>query len=289
MEDARDSLSFYARPAGMTALPAPEPLPARIEDMFAIAAGVMIHRFWGRAYGETFTPEREAQAQTRSAREMIAAIKAIDVAPLHTPRPPSQRFVGVCRHFTVLTAALLRAQRIPARARCGFATYFGDQRVDHWVVEYWDGARWKLGDSQLDAVQLEAIKADFDPLDVPRDRFLVAGDAWNLCREGGDDPDRYGIMDMHGLWFVAGNVVRDLAALNNAEMLPWDVWGLMTEPGESMPPETLARLDRAAALCSAPDDNLPALRALHAEPGFRLPGAVMNVQTGRLEPSGAPA
>ena len=35
---------------------------------------------------------------------------------------------------------------------------------------------------------------------------------------------KYGIFDLRGLWFVAGNVMRDFAALNNMEMLPWDVW-----------------------------------------------------------------
>jgi hypothetical protein len=32
---------------------------------------------------------------------------------------------------------------------------------------------------------------------------------------------------MHGLWFSAGNLVRDIAALNNRETLPWDFWGAM--------------------------------------------------------------
>jgi hypothetical protein len=30
---------------------------------------------------------------------------------------------------------------------------------------------------------------------------------------------------MRGLWFVAGNLLRDAAALNNMGMLPWDAWG----------------------------------------------------------------
>jgi hypothetical protein len=32
---------------------------------------------------------------------------------------------------------------------------------------------------------------------------------------------------MWGQWFIEGNVVRDLAALNKVEMLPWDGWGIM--------------------------------------------------------------
>ena len=30
---------------------------------------------------------------------------------------------------------------------------------------------------------------------------------------------------MRGLWFIAGNLIRDAAALNNMETLPWDVGG----------------------------------------------------------------
>jgi hypothetical protein len=42
--------------------------------------------------------------------------------------------------------------------------------------------RWILVDAQLDAVQRETFKPGFDPLDVPRDGFIVAGDAWRQCR-----------------------------------------------------------------------------------------------------------
>ena len=69
-------------------------------------------------------------------------------------------------------------------------------------------------------------------LDVPRDQFLVAGDAWQLCRAGKADPMDFGILDLFGWWMIAGNVVRDLAALNNREMLPWDCWGPMPRPDE---------------------------------------------------------
>ncbi|MFD8394927.1 hypothetical protein ACFV2N_38505 [Streptomyces sp. NPDC059680] len=39
-----------------------------------------------------------------------------------------------------------------ARARCGFATYFVEQRgLDHWITEYWhtDQARWVRTDSEI--------------------------------------------------------------------------------------------------------------------------------------------
>ena len=150
---------------------------------------------------------------------MLDRILALDPRPLSDPRPPERRFVGNCRHFTVLLCAFLRAHGASARARCGFGAYFEPAEfVDHWVGEVWDEARgsWRLVDAQLDAPQRESHRIIFDPLDVPRTQFLVGGDAWQRCRQGSADPQRFGILDMHGLWFVLQNLVRDLAARRQA-------------------------------------------------------------------------
>ena len=87
-------------------------------------------------------------------------------------------------------------------------------------------------DAQLDARQREA-RIPFDPLDVPRTQFLVAGEAWQRCRSGREEPERFGILDLRGLWFVRGNLVRDLSARAKPELLPWDGWGLMAKREES--------------------------------------------------------
>ncbi len=76
------------------------------------------------------------------------------------------------------------------------------------------GGDWS---TQLDAFQCAELKIAFDPLDVPRDQFIVGGQAWKLCRSGQADPDQFGIFDMHGLWFVRGDFLRDVAALNKTE------------------------------------------------------------------------
>jgi hypothetical protein len=79
-----------------------------------------------------------------------------------------------------------------------------------------------LVDAQLDAVQRRTFQVDFDPLDVPRDGFIIAGDARQMCRAGRAEPNRFGFshVGMSGLWVIAGNVLRDLASLNRMEMLP---------------------------------------------------------------------
>ncbi|MRS05477.1 hypothetical protein EG832_20020 [bacterium] len=79
----------------------------------------------------------------------------------------------------------------------------------------------------MDELQCGKLKINFDPLDVPRDQFIVGGKAWQMCRSGEQDPDKFGIFEMNGLGFVRGNLVRDAASLNKMEMLPWDCWGII--------------------------------------------------------------
>jgi hypothetical protein len=275
-------------PGPMTALPGgwAEPIGDGVASVFAQVQGLLMHQFWAAAYGETLDGTRAGQSHLRSTAEMLAAVKAIDSAPLDIARPPARRLIGVCRHFTVLAVALLRRQGIPARSRCGFGYYFDGKPVDHWVVEYWDedAVAWKLGDPQLDATQLAAIKADFDPLDVPRGYFLVAGAAWRRCRAERDDAMNYGILDMHGLWFIAGNLVRDIAALAGCELLPWDVWGGMFEEAETPDAALLAALDEAAEISVDPDARFDRLRELAGrDPRFQVPPQVTNALTHRLE------
>jgi hypothetical protein len=190
---------------------------------------------------------------------------------------------GVCRHFSVMLCAILRAQGVAARARCGFGAYFTpDKFEDHWVCEYWNAgqARWILVDAQLDAVQRKLFRPDFDPFDVPRNRFIVAGDAWRMCRAGRAEPDRFGLSHVSGLsgmWFIAGNVLRDLASLNRMELLPWDVWGLMQmNDAGLLDGEKGALLDRVAALTLVGDAALPEVRANYEDDRLRVPAMVFN-------------
>jgi hypothetical protein len=281
------SLDFWRAPTGLSDPGAQgklfDDLPRDVAGLARVVQGLLVHEHMTDAYGVTLMPERRGESHIRPVDALLAAIAAHDPRPLTTTREPKDRHVCVCRSFTLLFVAVLRHQGVPARARCGFGLYFDGTPVDHWVVEYWDGAAWKLGDAQLDAVQRAALKLSFDPLDVPRDAFLVAGEAWRRCRAGEADPMTFGIMDMHGLWFVAGNLVRDIAALNNMEMLPWDVWGAMWEPGQEPAPETLAVLDAAAPLSLDPDPHFDEIRALYERPEWRVPARVFNAVAQRVD------
>jgi hypothetical protein len=276
---------FYSRPGRMTEPGAQatafEGLPHGLGDAAKIVQGFMLHEHWAPAYRQNLTPERRAESQLRSTERILAHTFAKNPQPLTSDRPLYQRTVGVCRHFTVVTVALLRRQGIPARARCGFGAYFNKGKFeDHWVTEYWDGTRWKLADTQIDAAQRAILSLDMNLFDVPRDRFVIAGDAWLQCRSGRADPGAFGIFEMRGLWFIAGNVIRDFAALNNMEMLPWDNWGAMTGPDKPLTDETNALLDRVAALTLDPDAHFDELRALYeSDSRLHVPAQVFNIAT----------
>lgn len=130
-------------------------------------------------------------------------------------------------------------------------------------------------DAQLDDLQCEVLQIKFDPCDVPRDQFLTGGRAWQLCRAGEADPDSLGIFDMHGLWFVRGDLLRDLASLNKIELLPWDCWGLIEGEDQDITADAMALLDRVAALTLAGDEAFTEMRSVYrSDERLRVPPVI---------------
>jgi hypothetical protein len=232
--------AYYAEPGPMTSLrlspAAAAGLPSDPLGLCAVARGVIVHEFLATSlYGVEIPPARADEVETRPAAAIVETIQDLDARPLVQSRPPERRMFGNCRQFSTLSCALLRRAGIPARARCGFGTYFeAGKYIDHWVVEYWDGSRagWRRVDTQLDEVQHDAMSIDFDATDVPSERFVTGGEAWHLVRAGSADPDAFGILEFWGRTMLRGNALRDLAALNKMELLPWDGWGLINRADE---------------------------------------------------------
>ena len=248
-------------------------LPPSVSDLVRAVQGITIHVFWAERYGLTLTADRQAEVQLRTMEARLARTLELDPRPLCEPRPLERKLVGNCRDFTLLLVSMLRHQGIPARARCGFGAYFLPKHFeDHWVAEYWNEAqhRWVLVDAQLDRFQCEAMNVPFDPLDVPRDQFIVGGLAWRMCRSGQADPEQFGIFDMHGLWFVRGDFVRDVAALNKMELLPWDCWGLINGEDAALTADDWSLLDRVAELTCGDVPDFETVRSLYErEPRLR--------------------
>jgi hypothetical protein len=87
-----------------------------------------------------------------------------------------------------------------------------------------------------------------------------------------------------GDWWIAGNLMRDGAALLNPELLPWDCWGAMPTPADPIDDDPAALFDRLAELTLAPDDNLAALRSMYEDDRLRVPATVRNAVRGCHEP-----
>jgi hypothetical protein len=241
-----------------------EDLPRDLRALRDIVQGLVVHDFWVPRYGLTLPAHREQELQIRSVSAKLKRIRELRDRPLTEPRPLESRLVGNCRDFSLMLCAMLRHQGVPARARCGFAKYFEPNHFeDHWICECWQGKRWVMADAQLDALQREKLGIIFDPLDVPAEEFLTGGKAWEMCRTGKANPDAFGIFDMHGLWFVRGDLIRDLASLNKMELLPWDSWGLIERDEKELSKSDLALLDQVATVTQLDNSRFDEIRSIY--------------------------
>jgi Transglutaminase-like superfamily len=286
------TLSFYTEPARMTSAGQYagllEPLPRDIGGLATVAHGLMVHEHMADSYGLTLTDTDRDTVHLRHIDQMLEQMVARDARPLAVPREPARRVAGNCRHFSVLTVTALRAHGVPARARCGFGGYFGTGMFeDHWVCEYWHAGqqRWILADAQIDEVQREWFPIGFDVTDVPRDQFVIAGQAWAQYRAGAVDPAHYGLSFLKeaGDWWIAGNLMRDAAAMLNIELLPWDCWGIMPRPEDHIGAPDLALFDQLAELTQHPDESFADLQRLMQDDRLRVPPVVRSAARQRDE------
>lgn len=212
---------------------------------------------------------RLEETQIRPAASLLACLLALDPSPLTSPRLPEQRVIGTCRHFAVLACAFLRHRGIPSRVRCGFATYFQpSQALDHWIVEYREPAgRWVRLDPEVLAQDVVEHPEDLDP-----GAFISGAEAWQAYRRGDIDASTFGVYgtENFGPSEIRGNLVKDLAALNKVEMLPWDEWGRMTDAYRGATGEDYDELlDEVASTCAADDGDR--ITQLFHRPDLRVP------------------
>lgn len=262
-----------------------EGLPNTIFELCQVVQGITMHHASADWRGLRLTDEWKEDVEIRYVAELLTRILELNDHPLTITRPPEKRLAIKCREITLMLCAMLRHQGMPARARCGFAKYFNWRpngtphfNVDHWVCEYWKGheERWALADAQLDDIERQFHHTSFDRCDVPRDQFLVAGKAWQLCRAGEADPERFGIDASDcGMGYIASQLVRDLACLNKIELLEWDCWGLGDTAFQGISEEEIALLDRVAILTQAGNKAFAEMRSVYDnDAGLRVPSVI---------------
>jgi len=287
-----DPLSYYAqqslftdpgRQAGLL-----DDLPRDVAGLCRVVQGLVVHYRLGHLFDLEIPDERLHEIDTRYAESMLARIVELEDGSLTEERPPEKRLVGCCRDFTVLFVAMARYLGIPARARVGFADYFvPDYNVDHEVAEVWDAGerRWRLVDPEIEGPPLGTR---FGPTDVPRDRFIVGGLAWRMCRDGRADPETFlvdpglEIEDTRGWPYLLHNLVHDLATLNKTEMLLWDEWGII---GKESSESDVALLDRVSELTLSAGETFSEVRSIYeTTPGLKVTAAVKSYSPAVSEP-----
>lgn len=280
-------LDFYSRPTAITSAgkyaASFNALPNNIHKLTRIIQGMVLYEYVAPDfYGFTIPDQRKHETHLRLIESMLDTLLTINNQPISVARPVGQRLVGICHHFALLLVSILRTKGIPARYRCGFGSYFNPPYFEeHVVCEYWNApqARWIIVDPQFDEIWQEKLEIEHNVLDVPRDCFIMAGDAWMQCRSGAADPTKFGIFkgNLRGLWFIAGEIIRDVAALNKVEMLPWDIWGAIPQSGEELDDDQLAFFDRLAALTQSPDTSFTKLLKLYKrDDRLHVPATVLN-------------
>ncbi len=304
-----DILNYYKEPGLITRLDKYKYFTDWLTDnpnaICQVVQGLLLHDSWVSMYGEDYIKSHEYGQKTAYMEDILDKALELDTSNFSIPRPPRNRVIACCREFATLTCAMLRAKGIPARSRCGFAAYFGwnGQYEDHWICEYWHGNRWIMTDPQLDPFQESMIiewsvqrNKNFNPRDLMSDEFIPAGLAWKLCRDGKIEENRFGIgcpikpewgiHSLHGLWFVRGQLLRDFAALNKIETVPylvriskgldWKPWRLIDKKDEELTEQDLLLLDTIAELSIKADDHMNEIWDMYeANHELRVPAEII--------------
>jgi hypothetical protein len=265
-------------------------LPSDLGELRAVSQQLVAH-YMGSSDGTTgpIAGERLKEVDTRYADAMVARLADMGPPTLARERSAGERIVGCCRDFAVLFVAMARHKGFPARVRIGYATYFQPGwYLDHAIAEVWDSGaeRWRLLEPEISATFVPTGGA-FDPLDVPPDRFVTGPRAWLAARSGQLDPERFVAapdvpVPYTRSWLsLRHHVVQDLAALNKAEMLVWDQWGILDEDD---PLRHAAMLDQLARATADPACSVAVLATGAQAEGLRVPQTVTSYSPAHPDP-----
>lgn len=191
-----------------------------------------------------------------------------------------------CRETSILLIAILKAKNISARARCGFTHFVSeiDGAGDHWLVEYYDelSKRWVLVDPTMcyDEETLEYFKIDYSLIDMPRNKFNFAAEAYLGLRNG-----KYKTKDIYcfskpktfGIKAAINELFYDFHSLMNDEILFCQSPKYLKDSNYELSDEEYTELDKLARLMLEPDKNFETLKYIwENNEKFRIISGGMN-------------
>ncbi len=274
------NLKFYQEHDIMTEIKTMEDMvsniPKNIKTIVSYVQNILLHQHWAEAYGVELSDKRKEEPFIRRFEDKLIFLRNVGYNHISDKKQNENKIIGICRDFTIAAVALCREAGIPARARCGFASYFEKGKyIDHWVLEYWneDKNRWVMVDAQLDYVQMEALKIDFDPLDISEEYFITGPRAWMMCREGLIEPELFGIFKWWGYDYLRCNLILDANSLLKSVMQPWDMWeGYKSMPIEKWTDKDYDVMDCLSKLSINVDNNFNDLyNYVHANDKIKVP------------------
>lgn len=226
-------------------------LPTDPTAVSAVARNLIVHY---RASGHELPVETRDDINARWLEEILSLDQSRDPRPLTEPRPITSRVQGCCRDHTLFSIGVLRSHGVPARSRVGFAGYFFDGwNHDHVIVEAWLHNRWQRFDPEIEVPPPTLpTPMDIGHCTVGSGGFVTAAQVWAGYRQGEIDAETYGVDPtvpiFRGERFIFDEVIYEVAHRFGDELLLWDGWGRIGEPGEPVSDEDAAWIDGVADL-----------------------------------------
>jgi len=210
-----DLLDFYRQyspftdPGGYVYLY--DSLPDSLPELCRLVRSQFIHPYIELPkYRDRIPQERwDESLKYPTVQSVLQGLLSYDSRGLVKDRKPEHRLVLGCRDYALLLASVLKHRGIPARLRCGHATYIAPEfHISHTICEVWNESdqRWIL------------VDPDAGLIDFSRDKFDFSNDAWLQMQKKEIDPGLYGIPGRYaGLVSIVAKVCHDLASLLGTE------------------------------------------------------------------------
>lgn len=188
-----------------------ENLPDSLSELCGLIKSQFIHPFAELPrYREQIPKERGDESfKYPTVKLVLEGLIKYDSRGLVNDRKIEDRLILTCRDYAILLASILKYKGIPARVRCGHATYFiPDFHMSHTICEVWNEKekRWMLVDPSIKMI------------DFSRDKFDFSNEIWLKMQKGEIDASKYGIPGSYtGLVSILGKISPDLASILGME------------------------------------------------------------------------
>jgi formylglycine-generating enzyme len=186
-------------------------LPDSLPELCYLIKSQFIHPFAELPqYKEQIPKERWNEMEKYpTVKSILKGLVTYDPRGFVKDRKPEDRLVLGCRECAIILASVLKHRGIPARVRCGHATYLiPGFHTSHTVCEVWNEKekRWMLADPSTGLI------------DFSREKFDFSNDAWLKMQKGEIDPNLYmAPPNATGLVSIVGKISPDLLSILGIE------------------------------------------------------------------------